>query len=90
MAKERGREWEEYDNAVRWMATTFLISLVVSIILVYLSQPIAFLLEKGISKENVDMAIRFNKKSCSFYNLSTICCIKFLTPHKKDYIFPFR
>lgn len=63
MAKERGREWEEYDNAVRWMATTFLISIVVSIAMIYLSQPIAFLVHKGVSKENVEIAMKFLKKS---------------------------
>jgi type IV secretory pathway TraG/TraD family ATPase VirD4 len=63
MTKERGREWEEYDNAVRWMATTFLISIVVSIAMIYLSQPIAFLVHKGVSKENVEIAMKFLKKS---------------------------
>ena len=28
MVKERGKEWEEYDKAVRWMATTFILSVV--------------------------------------------------------------
>lgn len=63
MAKERGKEWEEYDNAVRWMATTFLLSIVITIVLIYLAQPLAFLLQKGVSKESVDVATRFLKKS---------------------------
>ena len=63
MAKERGKEWEEYDNAVRWMATTFLVALIVTILFIYLAQPMAFLFQKGISKENVDVATRFIKKS---------------------------
>ena len=65
MAKERGREWEEYDNAVRWMATTFIIALVTTIVLAYLAQPLTFLIQKGLSKENTDIAIRFLKKSFS-------------------------
>ncbi|MBR2273810.1 MAG: type IV secretory system conjugative DNA transfer family protein [Alphaproteobacteria bacterium] len=63
MVRERGKEWEEYDKAVRWMATTFIISVVVAMVLVYLSQPIAYLVQKGVSKENVDVAVRFLKKS---------------------------
>ena len=63
MAKERGKEWEEYDNAVRWMTMTFLIALIVTILFIYLAQPLAFLLQKGISKENVDIAMKFIKKS---------------------------
>ena len=46
MAKERGKEWEEYDNAVRWMTTTFLIAIAVGIIFLYISQPLAFLMQK--------------------------------------------
>jgi len=65
MTKERGREWEEYDNAVRWMATTFIIALVTTIVLAYLAQPLTFLIQKGLSKENTDIAIRFLKKSFS-------------------------
>ena len=63
MVKERGKEWEEYDNAVRWMAVTFLIAIGVTVTLIYLSQPLAFLVQKGISKENVDIAVRFLKKT---------------------------
>lgn len=63
MAKERGKEWEEYDNAVRWMVVTFIISVIVAMVLIYLSQPLAYLVQKGISKENVDVAVRFLKKS---------------------------
>lgn len=63
MAKERGKEWEEYDKAVRWMATTFILSIVFTIIFAYISQPLAFLVQKGISKENVDIAMKFIHKS---------------------------
>ena len=50
MAKERGKEWEEYDNAVQWMTITVFIALVVGVILLYISQPLAFLMQSGISK----------------------------------------
>ena len=63
MAKERGKEWEEYDNAVRWMATTFMIAIAVTIIFAYIAQPLAFLIQKGISKETVEIAKKFIKKS---------------------------
>ena len=72
MAKEKGKEWEEYDKAVRWMATTFLIALVLTVITAYLAQPVAYLLQQGISKEHVDKAIKFTKKCVMdpgfFYN----------------------
>ena len=53
MAKERGKEWEEYDNAVRWMTLTVIISIAVFVALIYLSQPIAYLIQEGISKESI-------------------------------------
>lgn len=63
MVKERGKEWEEYDNAVRWMTITFFIALIVTAALAYLAQPLAFLVQKGISKESMDLVVRFVKKS---------------------------
>ncbi len=63
MVKERGKEWEEYDNAVKWMAITFFIALILTIILAYIAQPLAFLVQKGVSKENVDIAWKFVRKS---------------------------
>ena len=63
MVKERGKEWEEYDKAVRWMATTFILSVVFTLVFAYISQPLAFLVQKGISKENVDITLKFIKRS---------------------------
>ena len=51
--KDRGSEWEEYDNAVKWMAVSMLITLVVTLILTVFSLPLAFLIEKGISKDTI-------------------------------------
>ena len=63
MAKERGKEWEEYDNAVQWMTLTVLIALVVGIILLYTSQPLAFLMQSGISKKSIEIVTKFIQKS---------------------------
>lgn len=65
MAKERGKEWEEYDNAVRWMTITFIVSFAVTIAMAYLAQPLAFLLQNGISKKSVEIVGRFLQKSIS-------------------------
>ena len=35
-----GEEWEEYNNAVKWMALTVTISLAVTIILALISMPL--------------------------------------------------
>jgi len=63
MAKERGKEWEEYDNAVRWMTITFLVSIVVTVALAYLAQPLAFFVQKGVSKESAEVVGRFLKRA---------------------------
>ncbi len=65
MAKERGKEWEEYDNAVRWMTITFIVSIAVTVALAYLAQPLAYLLQNGISKKSVEIVGRFLQKSIS-------------------------
>ena len=65
MAKERGKEWEEYDNAVRWITMTFFISIAVSIVLLYLSHPIAYLIQQGISKKSLSVVIMYIKKTVS-------------------------
>lgn len=51
--RERGVEWEEYDNAVKWMAMTMIITLVVTLILTVFSLPLAYLIEHGISKKTI-------------------------------------
>lgn len=65
MAKERGKEWEEYDNAVRWMMLTFIVSVVITIVLFYLSQPLAFLIQSGVSKKSVEIVGKFLQRSIS-------------------------
>ena len=57
--KQRGVEWEEYDKAVRWMAMTMIITITVTALLTIFSLPFSFLLERGISKENIQMVKMF-------------------------------
>lgn len=63
MAKERGKEWEEYDNAVRWMTITFAIAVVVTVVFMYIAPILAFFMQNGISKKSVEIAGLFLKKS---------------------------
>ncbi|MCM1323104.1 MAG: type IV secretory system conjugative DNA transfer family protein [Acetobacter sp.] len=65
MAKERGKEWEEYDNAVRWMTITFFVAIGVTILLAYIAQPLAFLLQNGVSKKSVDIVGKFLQRAFS-------------------------
>lgn len=51
--KQRGVEWEEYDNAVKWMAVTMIVTLVITLLLLTFSLPLAYLVEHGISKKTV-------------------------------------
>jgi len=57
--KQRGVEWEEYDKAVRWMAMTMIITMTVTVLLTIFSLPMSFLLEHGISKENMQSVKMF-------------------------------
>ncbi len=52
--RQRGEEWEEYDNAVRWMAMTMIITLIITLILTIFSLPLAYLIEQGISKKTIE------------------------------------
>lgn len=51
--KDRGVEWEEYDNAVKWIAVSLIITLSITFILMIFSLPLAYLVEHGISKKTV-------------------------------------
>ena len=57
--KQRGVEWEEYDKAVRWMAMTMIITLTITVFFTIFSLPLSFLLEHGISKENMQSVKMF-------------------------------
>lgn len=56
---KRGEEWEEYDNAVRWMVITFLIAIGVTIVLALVAMPLGYLLGTGISKDSLNDVSRF-------------------------------
>ena len=66
MAKERGKEWEEYDNAVRWMTITFAIAVVVTVVFMYIAPILAFFMQNGISKKSVEIA-GFEKVFCGLW-----------------------
>ncbi len=57
--RQRGVEWEEYDNAVRWMAVTMIITLIITLILTIFSLPLAYLIEQGISKKTIESVKMF-------------------------------
>ena len=57
--KQRGVEWEEYDKAVRWMFMTMILTLTVTALFTIFSLPFSYLLEKGISKENIQTVKMF-------------------------------
>ncbi len=57
--RERGVEWEEYDNAVKWMAMTMIITFGITLVLIIFSLPLAFLIEHGISKKTIASVTMF-------------------------------
>ena len=56
---KRGKEWEEYDNAVRWMVITVVLSVIVTIILALAAMPLGYLLGSGISKDTLNDVSRY-------------------------------
>ncbi len=57
--QKRGEEWEEYDNAVKWMVLTIVISLAVTIVLAIISMPLGYLIGSGISKDTLNDVGKF-------------------------------
>ena len=55
----RGQEWEEYDNAVRWMAITALITISLTIIMAIVAMPLGYLIGSGISQESLNDVSKF-------------------------------
>ena len=55
MAK-KGEEWEEYNNAVRWVMVASIITVIVTIILAITSMPLGYLIGSGISKTSLHNA----------------------------------
>ncbi len=58
MAKT-GEEWEEYNSAVRWVALTVIITLLVTIFLAVIALPLGFLVGAGFSQQSLQSVSRF-------------------------------
>ena len=56
---KQGEEWEEYNNAVRWMALTFILTFLITAFLAIISLPLGYLFMNGISQQSLDTAWRF-------------------------------
>lgn len=57
--EKKGAEWEEYNNAVKWMTMTFLIAFGATIALAIISMPLGYLIGSGISKATMHDVSRF-------------------------------
>lgn len=57
--EKKGEEWEEYNNAVRWMALTFIFTFLITAFLAVISLPLGHLLMKGISQQSLETAWNF-------------------------------
>ena len=57
--EKKGQEWEEYNNAVKWMTITVLSAIGVTIILAIISMPLGYLIGTGISKQSINDVGRF-------------------------------
>ena len=68
MAKERGKEWEEYDNAVRWMTITFAIAVVVTVVFMYIAPNSGiFYAKRYFQKECGNSRFVFEKVFCGLW-----------------------
>lgn len=67
MAKERGKEWEEYDNAVRWMTITFAIAVVVTVVFMYIAPILAFFMQTVFPKRVWNSRFVFEKVFCGLW-----------------------
>ena len=57
--KDRGEEWKEYDDAVRWMLTAFFICLGLSVVLFVTALPLSYVVGNGVSKGSMDVVSKF-------------------------------
>ena len=53
--KDRGEEWKEYDDAVRWMLTAFFICLGLAVVLFVTALPLSYVVGNGVSKGSMDV-----------------------------------
>ena len=57
--ERKGEEWEEYNNAVKWMLMTFIITFLVTIVLAITSMPLGYLIGSGVSKNTLGEVWKF-------------------------------
>ncbi len=57
--EKKGEEWEEYNNAVKWMTITVLSAIGVTILLAIISMPLGYLIGTGISKQSISDVGKF-------------------------------
>ncbi len=57
--EKKGEEWEEYNNAVKWMTITVLLSFGITLVLAISALPLGYLIGSGISQKTLDTAVRF-------------------------------
>lgn len=57
--EKKGEEWEEYNNAVKWMTVTVLLAFGITIVLAIISMPLGYLIGSGISKATINDVGRF-------------------------------
>lgn len=57
--EKKGAEWEEYNNAVKWMTMTVLLAFGVTILLAVIAMPLGYLIGSGISKATIHDVTRF-------------------------------
>ena len=62
MAIDRsGSEWDEYNNAVKWVVLTIIITCALTAFLAVICMPLGYLIGSGISKDSLSVATRFIK-----------------------------
>ena len=57
--KDRGEEWKEYDDAVRWMMIAFFICLGLTVVMFIFALPLSYLVGHGVSKGSTEVVNKF-------------------------------
>lgn len=57
--EKKGAEWQEYNDAVKWMTITFTLAIAVTAILALISMPLGFLIGNGISAKTISDVSKF-------------------------------
>ena len=56
-----GFQWDEYNNAVKWVVLTIIITCALTAFLAVICMPLGYLIGSGISKDSLSVATRFIK-----------------------------